>query len=100
MNSADLVAVQLGALVQELTGYTIPLDDAAATAGPLWNFGMTSSDVIRLLNGVEDRFCITWSLDDSAEAFSSFDALVAHIAQHGATVPEAVPVVATDRDQR
>ncbi len=100
MSGADPVAVHLGALIQELSGHTIPLDDAAATAGPLWNFGMTSSDVIRLLNGVEERFGVTWSLDDSAEAFSSFDALVAHVAEHGMTVPEAVPVVAAGRDER
>lgn len=86
MSRTESVAGELARLVEDVTGRPVRLDDPAATATPLWNLGLDSAEVIRLLNAVEDSFGVVWSLDDSVDALSSFDALAAHVAAR-ATVP-------------
>lgn len=90
MDRSELIAAELAGLVEELAGRELPLLREPAAAGvSLWNLGLTSSDVMRLLVAVEDRFGVTWSLDDSADALSSFGALVAHVGEHATRVPAA-----------
>jgi acyl carrier protein len=88
MNRSEIIATDLAGLIEELTGRRLPLLlEPAAAEVSLWNLGLTSSDAMRLLSAVEDRFGVRWSLDDSSDALSSFGALVAHVAEHATTVP-------------
>lgn len=92
MHDDDAVKAALNEVWARITGTPLPLDDPAARSGSLWNLGLTSAGFIQLLAAVEDEFGFEWDLDDdSAEAISSFDNLVAHVAAHAARLPAALP---------
>ncbi|MGW0768603.1 hypothetical protein [Streptomyces sp. NPDC002676] len=82
MYDSTTVAEQLRGLLENAVGAPLPLDDPAARAASLWNLGLTSAGFIRLLADIEDGFGLAWDLDEPTEAFSSYDALLAHVVDH------------------
>ncbi|MGW5633653.1 hypothetical protein [Streptomyces sp. NPDC003832] len=82
MNDSTTVAEHLRGLLENAVGAPLPLEDPAARTTSLWNLGLASAGFMRLLADVEDAFGIEWDLDQPTEAFSSYDALLAHITEH------------------
>ncbi|MBC2905594.1 hypothetical protein [Streptomyces cupreus] len=82
MYDSTTVAEHLRGLLENAVGAPLPLEDPAARAASLWNLGLASAGFMRLLADVEDAFGIEWDLDQPTEAFSSYDALLAHITEH------------------
>ncbi|MDL2078748.1 phosphopantetheine-binding protein [Streptomyces sp. GXMU-J15] len=82
MYDSTTVAEHLRGLLENAVGAPLPLDDPAARAASLWNLGLTSAGFMRLLAEAEDAFGIEWDLDEPTDAFSSYDALLAHVTAH------------------
>ncbi|GAA4677779.1 MULTISPECIES: phosphopantetheine-binding protein [Streptomyces] len=80
MHSPEAVAEKLRALLEDIVGGAVPLDEPGARTVPLWNLGLTSTGFMRLLDAIDETFGVEWDLLDSVDAVSSFDNLVAHIA--------------------
>ncbi|MDQ2958829.1 MAG: hypothetical protein M3Y42_17950 [Actinomycetota bacterium] len=87
MQEIQAVETQLRAVWIDVMDSAFPFDDPAIRAGSLWNLGLTSANFVRLLTSVEEGFGFEWDLDESADAVSSFDNLVACVSRNATTVP-------------
>jgi 3-oxoadipate enol-lactonase len=85
------VAGELRALLEEAVGGPVPLDEPGGRQASLWHLGLTSVGFIALLSAVEQRFGISWGLDEPVEAFGSFDALVDHVLANARALPDGEP---------
>lgn len=81
------LAGELQAMVEGTVGGRLPLDEPGNRQASLWSLGLTSVGFIALLSAIEQRFGITWALDEPVEAFASFDALVDHVLANTGTLP-------------
>ncbi|MFD9069064.1 phosphopantetheine-binding protein [Streptomyces lasiicapitis] len=89
MYDSTTVAAHLRGLLDHVVGSELPLDSPDVRAASLWNLGLTSADFMRLLADIETGFGIKWDLDDSAEAVSTFNSLLAHVRAHATRLPQA-----------
>lgn len=87
MQELEAVETQLRAVWIDVMESAFAFDDPAIRAGSLWNLGLTSANFVRLLTSVEEGFGFEWDLDESADAVSCFDNLVACVSRHATKLP-------------